>query len=135
MSARSAAPIFLTVEDVALFHEMALAEFGGEPGIRDLELLQSAVAQASAGIASGYLHAFPFEMAAAYGFHLAKNHPFFDANKRVAWSAVRVFLSINGYVVRVENTLEVNVMLQVATGAMDKYALAKWLSEVATPIG
>ena len=117
-------------------HVESCTEVGnaGKPGIRDQELLKSAVMQAEQGLASGYLHAFPFEMAAAYGFHLAKNHPFIDGNKRVAWSVLRVFLFQNGYVIRRPNAEQAQAMVDVAAGRLEKSALARWIERNAVKV-
>ncbi len=78
------APRFLSIDDVLALHERQIERYGGGAGIRDLGLLQSAVALASASFDGAWLHASLEEMAAAYLFHLAQNHPFVDGNKRTA---------------------------------------------------
>ena len=75
-------PRFLSVADVLGFHEDQLANYGGAPGVRDMGLLESAVAMPMAGFGDQYLHADLFEMAAAYLYHIVCNHPFVDGNKR-----------------------------------------------------
>jgi len=135
MSAPQSAPNFLSLDEVLLLHAVAIDEFGGQAGGRDVELLKSAVAQAEAGAFGEYLNAYPFEMAASYGLHLAKNHPFFDGNKRAAWSAVRVFLYKNGLVVRASTDEAVRVMLQLATGEIDKTGFASWLAAHSAALG
>lgn len=134
MTAASAGPNFLSLDEVLLLHELAINEFVGKTGIRDRDLLESAVRQAEQGLASGYVHAFPFEMAAAYGFHLAKNHPFVDGNKRVAWSAIRVFLFKNGYIIRLPNLEQSQVVVDVAAGQLDKSGLAGWIERNAEKV-
>jgi len=118
---------FLTKETVLVLHEMSLKQYGGDVGIRDHGLLESALAQPQSGIASGYLHRFPFEMAAAYGFHLARNHPFFDGNKRTAWLAANLFLELNGWELSVAANDAVAMMLAVAAGETDKSSFATWI--------
>src|SRR5436853_5525532 len=88
---------FLTLRDVLILHDLSLETFGGEAGVRDQGLLESALAQPAQSFSSQYLHQFPTEMAAAYGYHLARNHPFFDGNKRTAWLATQTFLDDNGF--------------------------------------
>lgn len=73
---------FLHLDDVVAIHLDQIERYGGEAGIRDAGLLESAVAQARATFGGEFLHADLFQMAAAYLFHIAKNHPFVDGNKR-----------------------------------------------------
>lgn len=76
-------PIFLSFEDVIEIHRDQIVRYGGASGVRDIGLLQSAVLMPLAQFEGKFLHKDLFEMAAAYLFHLAKNHPFVDGNKRV----------------------------------------------------
>ncbi len=89
-------PLFLTDEDVVAIHADQFGEFGGAQGVRDLGLLSSAMAQPFATFGGEFLHADLYDMAAAYLYHLAKNHPFVDGNKRTALIAALVFLDLNG---------------------------------------
>ena len=73
---------FLAVEDVLYLHTNQIDLYGGDHGVRDINLLDSAIAQPQAAFGGNHLHAFPFEMAAAYMFHIVQNHPFVDGNKR-----------------------------------------------------
>jgi death-on-curing protein len=73
-------PVFLSLGDVIEIHRDQIARYGGDPGIRDLGLLQSAVAIPAAGFGGRFLHTDLFEMAAAYLFHISQNHPFIDGN-------------------------------------------------------
>ncbi len=77
-------PKFLTLSEVLEFHDDLIASFGGSPGVRDLGLAESALSMPQAGMDDQFFHAFPFEMAAAYAYHIAQNHPFVDGNKRTA---------------------------------------------------
>jgi death-on-curing protein len=88
--------IFLSVADVLRIHARVVADFGGDPGLRDRGLLESATAMPHAMFAGSYLHPDLSAMAAAYHFHLCANHPFIDGNKRVAVAAAEVFLLVNG---------------------------------------
>lgn len=72
---------FLQVTDVLLLHSQQVDLYGGEHGVRDIGLLESAVARPQASFGDEYLHVNIFEMAAAYMFHLVQNHPFLDGNK------------------------------------------------------
>jgi death-on-curing protein len=83
-------PIFLSLDDVLESHAEQIATYGGSDGIRDLNLLQSALAQPMATFDGSHLHADLFEMASAYLFHIELNHPFVDGNKRVGLEAALV---------------------------------------------
>lgn len=116
--------IFLTLEEVLVLHEDGIAFAGGESGLRSLDLLQSAIAQPDASFGGQHANPFPFGMAAAYAFHLSRNHPFVDGNKRIGLSAAVVFLFMNGWeLVDPDETLH-PIMEQVAQGMIDKPALA-----------
>jgi death-on-curing protein len=88
---------FLSLAEVLEIHRDQIVRYGGEPGTRDLGLLESALAMPAAAFGGGFLHTDIFEMAAAYLFHLVRNHPFIDGNKRVGAVAAIVFLALNGY--------------------------------------
>jgi death-on-curing protein len=66
---------FLSLQDVLLAHTDQIARYGGDPGVRDVSLLESAIAQPQATFDGAFLYGFPFEMAAAYLFHIVQNHP------------------------------------------------------------
>jgi len=89
--------LFLTLEDVLTIHRDQIDRYGGTYELRDEGLLKSALAMPTAQFGGAYLHETPAEMAGAYLYHLACNHPFVDGNKRVAAVAARVFLMLNGY--------------------------------------
>jgi len=107
-------PRFLSLEEVLFLHQLGIQEFQGTPGLRDRGLLESSVAQPRAGVSGTWLHKYPIGMAAAYGFHIAKNHAFMAGNKRVAWAAMRAFLYREGFLLRVRTEDEVATMLGVA---------------------
>lgn len=89
-------PLFLTLTEVLRFHEYQIKRFGGELGIRDSGLLESAIAQPQGFYGGQWLHSDLYAMAAAYAFHICKDHPFIDGNKRTALASALVFLEING---------------------------------------
>ncbi len=120
------APRFLTLEEVIEIHADQIERYGGSPGIRDLGLLESATAMPQAGIGDQYFHTDLFEMAAAYLFHIVRNHPFVDGNKRVGAAAALVFLRLNGVRVGVTNPALVKVVLDVAQGKTSKAAVAEF---------
>lgn len=119
-------PVWVMPELAQAVHQMLVAEHGGLPGIRDQALLDSALARAQqkATYESG---ASVFELAAAYSYGLARNHPFVDGNKRVALTVAAVFLELNGYTLDAPEAETVIVYQQLATGEMEENALADWL--------
>ena len=106
-------------------HEEQLADHGGSPGIRDPGLLESALARPLNLAAYGKPDV--CDLAAAYAVGLAKNHPFIDGNKRIAFVALELFLAVNGYELVVDDTECVMTMLAVAAGTMDQTTLAEWI--------
>ena len=92
-------PKLLTVDQVLALHKMQIEQFGGSHGVKNEGLLLSALAQPESGFGDSYFHKDLFEMAAAYLFHLVKNHAFHDGNKRIAALTAAVFLEVNGLTV------------------------------------
>jgi len=115
---------FLSLDDVLESHAQQIANYGGSEGIRDPGLLESALAQPGATFGGQYLHSDIFEMAAAYLFHIAQNHPFFDGNKRVGLEAALLFLEINGHSVETTDEALVELVLQTAQGQATKQQIA-----------
>ncbi len=89
-------PEFLTMEEILATHRMSIELYGGSHGIRDKKGLESAINMPCSTFGGEYLHPDLYEMAAAYLFHLVKNHPFIDGNKRVGTRAALLFLYLNG---------------------------------------
>jgi death-on-curing protein len=123
-------PIFLSLAEVLEIHNDQIRRYGGREGIRDLELLQSALAVPSASFAGNFLHEDLPEMAAAYLFHVVRNHPFIDGNKRSGTVAALVFLLLNGCTFNAPENKLVETVVAVASGKMSKAELAlffrKW---------
>ena len=114
--------------DVALaVHEEQLAEHGGAAGVRDTGLLESALARPRQRAAYGEPDA--ADLAAAYGYGLARNHPFVDGNKRTAFVAVELFLHLNGWQLQAEDAACVLVMLALAAGDIAEAEFVVWLRE------
>jgi death-on-curing protein len=111
---------FLSLQDVLLAHTDQIARYGGDPGVRDVSLLESAIAQPQATFGAAFLHEFPFEMAAAYLFHIVQNHPFVDGNKRSGAVAALLFLELNtiGIAAPVGSIYELTIA--VANGLAEK---------------
>ena len=95
-------PDFLTLDEVLGIHADQIRVYGGASGLRDLERLRSAIAMPETTFDGEYLHPSVFEMAGAYLYHLARNHPFVDGNKRTALMCALVFLGLNGQRLRAD---------------------------------
>jgi death-on-curing protein len=112
---------------LVLLHAESLAEHGGSSGLRDEGLLESALAR-PLNLAAYGTPDFA-ELAAAYGMGLARNHPFVDGNKRAAFLAVGLFLTLNGYRLHAAQVDATMTMLAVAAGDIDEPAFAAWIRE------
>jgi len=119
-------PVFLTLGEVIEIHHDQIERYGGDPGLRDLGLLQSAIATPAAGFGGRYLHTDLFEMAAAYLFHFTQNHPFIDGNKRTGAVASLVFLSLNNVEIESDEEEFERIVLGVAQGKIDKASVAEF---------
>ena len=121
-------PVWVMPELVLAVHQMLVAEHGGLPGIRDQALLDSALArpQQKAAYES---EASIFELAAAYSYGLARNHPFVDGNKRIALTIAAVFLELNGLTLNALEAEAVIVYQQLAAGEIGENSLAEWLRD------
>ena len=124
-------PDFLTLDDVLELHELQVDRYGGLHGVRDQGLIESAIAQPEATFAGEYLHGDLFEMAAAYLFHLVRNHGFLDGNKRTGLLTALVFLDINGVSVDQASPDLYDLTVAVAEGRTDKDEAAAVLRRVA----
>lgn len=119
-------PTWIDKRSLLLLHEESIAMFGGARGMRDEGLLDSALARP--------VNQFLYEkvdrldrLAAAYGFGIAKNHAFVDGNKRAAFLAIGLFLSINGKRLRVRQIDAIQTILALAAGNLDEVGLAAWV--------
>jgi death on curing protein len=122
-------PKFLEITDILEIHQILINRFGGMSGIRDEGLLESALSQPQATFFGELLHPTIHEQAAAYLYHIAKNHPFLDGNKRTAYGAMEAFLRFNGYNLELSDEQVYNMVMQVAQGEMSKEALASLLEQ------
>lgn len=108
-----------------LLHDESLAQHGGASGIRDEELLESALARPENLVAYGSPDL--AELAASYAFGLAKNHPFTDGNKRAAFLAAGLFLALNGQRLVAPQAEATIMVLDLAAGEITETAFADWL--------
>ncbi len=114
---------------ILVFHENQIQNYGGSQGIRDDGLLESALAQPQQSFGGKYVHETIFEMAAAYGYNLCKNHPFIDGNKRIALVAMYTFLFVNGWIINADKKALYVIIISLASGKMDKKELAEFLEK------
>lgn len=112
--------VFLTVDQLLAIHLRMIDEFGGSNKIRDRRLLESASAMPMSTFGGRFLHTNLAEMAAAYLFHLCKNHPFVDGNKRTALAAAETFLLINDHKLQATNNELEELTVGVADGSISK---------------
>ncbi len=120
---------FIPNEIVLTIHADLLQRYGGEAGLRDRNLLESALAQPKITVGGKYAHKTLFDKAAAYGFHVCMNHPFVDGNKRVAFALMDVFLQKNGWEIVAHEEEAYSIMMSLASGKLKKAQLASWLKD------
>lgn len=119
-------PEWLDIDIVLDFHAEQLALFGGPDGVRDLGLLESALARPINRFAYGETDL--AALAAAYGFGIAKNHPFIDGNKRTALASMIVFLGLNRLELDAPQEAATAVILGLAAGEIEEKVLAHWIA-------
>jgi death-on-curing protein len=119
---------FLGLDEVLAIHRDQVERYGGKEGVRDLGLLESAVAAPEATFDGEYLHGTLPEMAAAYLYHLAQNHPFLDGNKRVAAASMFLFLYVNDLELECTEDELVELTLGVASSKVTKAEVAVFLA-------
>jgi death on curing protein len=120
-------PRFLSMEDILRLHAIAIEDQGGDATLRDRSLLESAMAMPLQQFGGDFLHPDVPSMAAAYAFHICKNHPFMDGNKRAATAAMIAFLSDNGWAFASKHDEAESMILRLAAGQLDKAAFTDWL--------
>ena len=124
---------WLIREAVEIFHEKQLREHGGLAGIEEENALEAALAQPLNKAAYGEPDL--FELAAAYLFGIARNHPFADGNKRTAFVAAYVILRLHGYRVEATQGEIIEFVLSAASGDIDEAGAAMFFRDFAVPIG
>jgi death on curing protein len=121
---------FLSLGELLEIHRDQIARYGGSHGLRDLDLVKSALGMPQATFGGEYLHTDVFEMAAAYLFHIVKNHPFIDGNKRAGAVSALVFLALNGYDFTAPQDALAKMVFALAGGELAKADVAifirKW---------
>lgn len=124
---------FLTLDEALAIHAHQIVRYGGALGVRDRGLLESALAMPAASFSGQVLHASVAEQAAAYLFHLVRNHPFVDGNKRVGLACSLAFLRLNGIRVRASDDDLVDLVIGVAEGRRSKADVAVFFAERSKP--
>ena len=119
-------PVWVLPELVRAVHQTLIAEHGGLPGVRDQALLDSALARPRQKYAYDSKVSV-FELAAAYSYGLARNHPFTDGNKRIALTVAAVFLELNGYSLDAAEPEAVIMYQQLASGSLTEEELGLWI--------
>jgi death on curing protein len=127
-------PNFPSLDEVLLLHADQIATFGGTAGVRDQGLLDSALAQPQATFGGELLHPTLADQAAAYLYHLSRNHPFVDGNKRTAFAVMDAFIAVNGYRLPLTDDEAYELTMQVTQGQMEKTELAQRLAAAIAPI-
>lgn len=116
--------LFLDIERVLRIHLSLIERYGGDEGVRDVGLLHSAIALPQASYDGEMLHRDLFEMAAAYLYHIAQNHPFLDGNKRTAAASAIIFLELKDVEVEADEDGLVELTCSVTRGETGKKEIA-----------
>lgn len=120
-------PVWLLRTAVEAIHDEQVAEHGGDTGLRDAALLESALDRPRNLAACGAPDL--AALAAVLGHGIARNHPFIDGNKRTAFVAVELFLELNGHALLADDADSVTAMLRLAEGSFDEEDFAAWIRE------
>ena len=120
---------FVPDDLVSTIHADLLQRYGGRPGLRDRDLLESALAQPKMTVGGKFAHKTLFEKAAACGYHVCKDHAFIDGNKRVAFVLMDIFLQKNGWEIVAREEESYSVVMALASGKLSKAQLVSWLKE------
>lgn len=120
---------YLNIAQILAIHNEVIEQTGGSKGIRDIRLLESAIARPQATFAKKELYPDVFSKAAALGYSIISNHPFIDGNKRVGYMTMRLFLNLNGYDLTASMEERYQFVMDIANGIKDVEPMAKWLEE------
>ena len=122
--------LFLTLAEAVEIHKNQIELYGGDDGIRDYNLLNSAIYFPQSTFNSRFLHENLFDMAAAYIYHICQNHPFIDGNKRTALVCGLVFLDFNGIEINDPDKLLFKMMMKVAGSRSSKDEISEILKKL-----
>ncbi|GAB4238809.1 MAG: type II toxin-antitoxin system death-on-curing family toxin [Chlamydiales bacterium] len=121
---------FLTTDQVMEIHDTFVEEYSGLPGIRDHSLLDSAVQMSKLTVFGEDMHPTLYDKAAAYLYHIVKNHPFNDGNKRTGAGAALIFLRVNGIDPEYDNDSYVQLVVSVAEGSVNKSEIREFFKGI-----
>ena len=124
---------YLTINETLEIYQLLMEQSGGATGLRDLNALESALAQPRATYDGNDLYPTITDKAAILCYLLVKNHPFVDGNKRIGHAAMEVFLLLNGYEIRADVDEQEGVILSIAAGQMERDAFTVWLDKFIVP--
>jgi death on curing protein len=124
---------YLTFAEVLELHQSVLERWGGAGGIRDINVLESALAQPRQSFGDADLYPDLPSKAAALCFSLVLNHPFIDGNKRIGHAAMEVFLMVNGKELRASVDDQERIILELAAGQLSRDAFLEWVQEYIAP--
>jgi death-on-curing protein len=124
---------YLTLAEVLELHQTALERWGGASGIRDINVLESALVQPRQSFGGQDLYPDLTTKAAALCFSLVLNHPFVDGNKRIGHAAMEVFLLLNGHELRATVDEQEQLMLRLAAGDLKREAFVEWVKQHIVP--
>lgn len=120
---------YLQTEEVLALHHLLIKQYGGEDGVRDLGLIDSAVNRPRAALVGQEIYSDLSTKAAVLFFSLVKNHGFVDGNKRIGLAACIVFLRLNQHQLNVANKEAVKAALHIANDDITEAELAYWISK------
>ncbi|QZZ22837.1 type II toxin-antitoxin system death-on-curing family toxin [Leptothermofonsia sichuanensis E412] len=123
---------YLTLIEVLELHRKILEQSGGALGIRDMGLLESAIAQPRMSFGEEDLYPSLLEKAAALGFSIIMNHPFVDGNKRTGHAATETFLVLNGLEINASVDEQERIVLAIASGELGRETFVEWLKRNTT---
>lgn len=118
---------YLTLKEILELHRRIIGQSGGLTGIRDIGMLESALAQPLMTFGGEELYPTILEKASALGFSLINNHPFIDGNKRIGHAAMETFLVLNGHEINAPVDEQEQVILKVASGELGRNYFTDWL--------
>jgi death-on-curing protein len=125
-------PVWIELDVVLAVHDEQLAEHGGQPGVRDAGLLESALSRPRHQFAYGQPSI--QHLATSYAFGISRNHPFLDGNKRTSLVVAELFLELNGYELTATDAQCVTTFLALAAGDLSEDELATWITANSKPI-
>ncbi|WP_202925016.1 type II toxin-antitoxin system death-on-curing family toxin [Myxacorys almedinensis] len=123
---------FLTLIEVLELHRRIIKQSGGAFGIREVGLLESAIAQPRITFGGEDLYPSLLEKAAALGLSIIMNHPFVDGNKRTGHAAMETFLILNGMEINASVDEQERMVLEIASGELGREAFVEWLQQNTT---